>query len=476
MKCTSPTNACIAPFAVLAALFLGGSPCRPQAGNLASLADFASKLSRQYHDTVLVDPALTVVGGSIRVDASRGIETALDQLTASIPQSKWRRVIAPDTVYPECDAADLADAARTFESMAAQSILVEDVVRGRTMLLEHDVPKATVLYTTPLKAAPVYLVYSTRSSTSVKSPRPAQFKNTGREIQAILGAAPDLGAKATEASMLWWRDLDPATARPLIEKLGAAANHAWDELDAGQRDSMVQQFVQTAQRAVAELQAAPRNASQGPAAPHNYRDELEAIATSLGSRFTVPCPVDPAMFLTVQPMRPAEPTELCSVIGRLMTPLPGTSWRRVTLRDKGTQTRLDVRALARFVRYCDRQSEPLLAFVEPSSGTGTVLRRVKTAPNGSADASRVLCLLYAASVGDSGAATAPADHLADLIRQEQQMMLTMDSGQLGRAMAQRVQAWQAMDATDRATAMSQPLMAGMMAVWMPRMAKERTGR
>lgn len=472
------TLSLITTLAILLIVSVESRPSAAQGRASASLAEFASKLSKRYDVEVLIDPDLVVVGESIAVDTSRGIDKALDQLTARLPQAAWRQVFRPASGDKVDDAVSLADAARLIDDMAVQSVLVDDVSRRRSVSLEKDLPlKPEILASRQSQEPKTYLVYRTRSAAGEPSQTETRFRNIQQELKSLLQSAPNLGATATESSMLWWTGLAPADLKPLMEKMGAAGSQAWDHVEAGQRDTMIQQFLQTARRAAADIQAAPRDAGRVAAEDHNYRDELQAIAAVIGARFNVKFPVDPAMYLTVRPETPAKTLDLLPAVAKLMAPLAGTQWRRVTVRTRPGNARSEVGGLARFVRFCDRTDYKALAFVDPRTGHAAVLRQLPGATAAPVrDQGSELYLLYAASAADSGQPVAPAERLADLLKRQQQEMLTMNGEQFGRTMEQELRDWQNMGAQDRQSVLSLPMMAGLMAVWMPRQAKERTGQ
>jgi len=55
------------------------------------------------------------------------------------------------------------------------------------------------------------------------------------------------------------------------------------------------------------------------------------------------------------------------------------------------------------------------------------------------------------------------------------MMLAMEGNQIAQVMGQGVQSWQNLDADGRERMMGLPIMAGMMATWLPIRAKELKG-
>jgi hypothetical protein len=365
-----------------------------------------------------------------------------------------------------------------IDSVAVQSLWVEDVVRRRSVSLEkdHALPVATSAAAVS-SGAKTYLVYSTKHSGGEGSLSSARFLNAQRELRALLESAPNLRAKATESSMLWWKDMEPTALKSLVGKLGAAGNQVWDHVEAGQRESMIQQFFQTAQQAVAEIQAMHGDTGQSAVSVHNYRGDLERIAAVLGTRFHARIVVDPAMFLTVRPEAPVKSPDLHTAIEKLMTPLAGTQWRRVTIRQRLNDPMLDAARLSRFVRACDLKNDGDITLVSTHSSRADVWRRTlrgEPAPIG--DGISTVYLLYAASADDSGVPMPPSERLAGLLARQQQAMLQMDSGQFGSAMEHEVQGWQTLAAPSRQASFSLPMMAGLMAVWMPRQAKERAGK
>ena len=82
-------------------------------------------------------------------------------------------------------------------------------------------------------------------------------------------------------------------------------------------------------------------------------------------------------------------------------------------------------------------------------------------------------LIYSAE-GGAKSGTPPEEQYAKLQRAQMQTLVRMTPDQLTGAMENAVEMWQTGDAGQRGRVMALPVIAGMMAVWMPRAAKERS--
>jgi hypothetical protein len=463
--------------AVLSLLSVASASHGGQRKGPATLSQFGADLSRRYQATVLIDPELSIIGDAVRIDSSAGLEATLDRLTGKLPRSAWRRVYLPRT-GPEPSPARLAASVRALDGISLQAITIENRVSGREATLLKDVSVRTVeageLRSGEFRPQPIYLVYSESSTSDGMSAR-ERFLKEQEELAALTEGSPELQNALTAQSMLWWQRLDPADLRPLMEKVGKSGAQAWDSVDSGQRQEMMNQFFSVAQRAAAADRA---NSGTQPvtrrAGVQNYANELIRLAAGLARANAAEIIVDPSIFVTIPPRASATGTALEPALTALISPLKGTSWRRVRLQTKAEAAPPNGRALGSVARTLEKMTPRSLIIENSRTGRAVVYIKDQPAVRPASDAGRYL--IFAEYATQSGTPIDPADAVMALAQKQQAGMLAMDDSQFTSAMTETVQQWQSLDAPGRSRALSLPMMAGMMATWMPRHAKETAGK
>lgn len=470
--------------------FLSGSGADSPPG---ALEQIAASLARRWKVRVLVDPALPSSARPGRPDPYLPIDQALNAALAPLHRVSWRRLYLPprasDSLPP---TGAIAAAVRSLERPETASLLLEDSRTERVTACLKDQPIAAPLEAmrrqAKLDPQPIYLIF--RTGLTPDEPVPESRIADLQRQQLELPLRPEHQALAMAQMVRLLQELPPADREAFASRTLAAGMRLWDSTPAGQRTEMIQQSLQLMQafgaptgsraaggdrspsppplRAGLEAGAPPRNAAPG---------DARALAAALAARYGAPFLIDPSLLLPASLPLPAADLPAEKALAALLSTLPGAAGRRVYL-PEAQQKRLPLpERLAAAARGLDELSP--FSFLVEDLARGRATLYVKERPATSLPmlieqgglSDHALYLLYNSTPAARGGTL--EERVADLQRQQMGLLLRMSPEQMALAAEPVIRAFAGADAETRSRLMSLPAMAGLMAVWMPREAKER---
>jgi hypothetical protein len=202
-----------------------------------------------------------------------------------------------------------------------------------------------------------------------------------------------------------------------------------------------------------------------------------ALAAALTDRYGAPFLIDPALLLPASPALPSAELPVDEALAVLLSRLPGAAGRRVYLPVAPEKRRPSAEKLAEAARGLDELAPFSLLIESPAAKRATLYLKDQPA----AALSRLteqgrlsdqpLYLLY--SIAPAARGATPEEQAADLQRQQIGLLLRMSPEQMAQTAEPVIRAFSGADPETQARLMSLPAMAALMAVWMPRAAKER---
>jgi hypothetical protein len=275
-----------------------------------------------------------------------------------------------------------------------------------------------------------------------------------------------------------------------------AGMQVWETTSPDQRTEMIQQSFRLMQRFGApggepaagsagggvarqgRPQGVPPQPMQG-----NRAGELKAITATRAARDDSTILIDPDLFLSLAPKSPSADLPIEDALRMLTAPLTEIAWRKVYLTDAQLKTLKRSSAaekLVAAVRTLDQLESGDLVLAD--GGTQRAITYLKSQPlSPSLDtelaqwklSDRPVYVLYSTTPAARGGTL--LERFAHLQRQQMELMLRMSPEQMAQSMEQVVQAFPPADTARRMRLMGLPMMAGMMATWFPRAAKEGQG-
>ncbi|HEU4753835.1 MAG TPA: hypothetical protein VFU47_12065, partial [Armatimonadota bacterium] len=190
--------------------------------------------------------------------------------------------------------------------------------------------------------------------------------------------------------------------------------------------------------------------------------------------------VDPALLVLSPPARPAPGATLEEALDALVRDCPGAAWRAAYLPAAQRRALSREREQLRLVAAVRAQDalEGSLLLEDPAAGRFTASLKKESGGEPAREAlaraaldERPVYVLYAPRPLSSGGSL--EEQYATLQRRQIDLMLRMTPAQMEAALDPVVRAYHAADPSTREGLLGLPLVAGMMAVWFPRQAKEQ---
>lgn len=467
---------------------LGAQPVGrgPAAGRSAASADplkqLAQRLSRRWKVVVLVDPAVPRSSPAETPADDLPIEPSLDLALASLRRVSWRRVRLPSEQAEVPPVEVLAAAARALEQQEMGSLLSEDPATKRltACLKDEAIPSSLERLSERPRptAAPLYLVYSITPPREGEPPA-RRFAELQRQ-QLELPAPPESRAQAMVQMMRLLHEMPPADREQFASRTLQAGMPLWESTPPEQRQEMIQQSLQIMKAFDAALQrdaargAAPRRPL--PTGDGRRRGDPKALAATLSDRFKATVIVDPALLVESPPELPPADAPIEEALAAVSAALPGSAWRRVYLTEAQLERLPAAERLAAWVRALEQLETGNLVLQDVAKRRATTYRKAEPLASLSVLRRRggltdqPVYLLYSTTPLAHGGT--PEERLVDLQRQQIGLMLRMSPEQMAQSMTPAIRAFPSADPETRARLMGLPAMAGLMAVWMPREAKE----
>jgi hypothetical protein len=490
------------------ALCLGGAPLRAQhepervparstgsGSHQGSLGEVARHLADRFGARITVDPGILVTTPLRAPDEAPSIEPALTALAKSLRGVAWRRLYRPESqkeMLPPAEA--MAAAARTLDPLDCGSLIMVDPTSRRATVYLKDAPAAPSRGTPRekwgLRDGPIYLIYSTAATADGRGPE-RQIADLQRQ-QLEIDAPEEQQALAMLQTVQLIQSLAPEQAEQLMRRTAGAGMRVWESTSPDQRAAMIQQSFRLMQRfggppagagaagaTGAARSAQPRRAPTPPA-PANHAGELRTLAAVLAARDDATLLLDPELFLALPPASPPADLPIEEALRTMTAPLSGIAWRKLYLTDaqlKSVKRTSGTEKLVAAVRALEHLESGDLALED--AATGSVITYLKNPPlSPSLDTERAawklndrpVYLLYSTTPAARGGTL--LERFAHLQRQQMALMLRMSLDQMANAMEQVLQAYPSADPARQMRLMGLPVMAGMMATWFPRAAKE----
>ena len=441
-------------------------------------------VARQYSVDLLVDPAIEPMTSLQDPGQVASIEEALRRITGAGRDLKWRRITLPPDprgLLPE--PGQLAAIARSMDAVRCGSVAVIERKEPRTIVLRSGEPRtdAEERRALGLRVTPVYVLYR---ATEPEEGAGAQARLSRLQSEQLGMDAPEgQQALAMLQTVMILKSYPPAQIEAMMTQVHVAGMRQWEATPADQRNEMMQSAMGLLNR-LASGPNSPMGANKAAGAPRvpvipNHLTELREAAGTLSQRYGAPFLVDPEIYLVARPRLP-EPELAADAAGAALTgSIHGVAFRALYVpnADRNDLEHLDVARLAAGVREVTA-APPVTSLFEDASGPPLLFRGDLRKPqeidaelDRSGFSRQPVYLFY--STTPSGRGATYVERLADLQRQQMRLLLKMNPDQLSGLMEQQLQSYQAADPQTRNSILSLPVMAWMMATWMPRAAKER---
>jgi hypothetical protein len=413
-------------------------------------------------EAVMIDPSLKGVKAP-RVSGSANMEKALDRLVAETPHTDWTRIeMQAGGKIPS--AGRLAVFVRELIRQKSQNILVVNEGERTLHIVSHSASKK--LPESAHVANALYLIYDSSPGANSLTAEERFEDLQSDQAKLLLCLSP---AQMQNPMMAWMQRIQ-GHSKDEIERamapLHAAGMKMWENTGADQRGQMMEGAMHVMQ-----------SFSNTPAAPvgRNYLPELRSAAAVASRKYSCNVLVDPTIFLSTQP-DVKSPNSIIEALDGLTSSRAEVSWRAVYL-PLGTDLK-DILAgdLARIVRWIEfRERGKVIVRRRDSVTTMETDRQAPLDLRAMFQElglrEKPVYLLYS----PAGRAGSVEEQFAALQRDQMERMLQMTPDQLGTAMEQAGQLYLSADPSSRDRMMGLPVMAGMMAVWFPRAAKEKGG-
>jgi hypothetical protein len=470
----------LAAFALVLGLLPGAADAPARSTAPDRLQEIAGDLSARWGAPVLVDPEIGPAAPSSRPDASLLPEESLRRLCAAMRGVAWCRVyLTPEERAILPPAARLAATARALGEVGLGGLVLENPATKRATRFQSD-PPAPAEARAPgpaLSREPVYLLYSTTSASDGKSAAARLLDLQRQQLQVPI--AEERLALAMREILQLLTSLAPEARGAFIARTTQASQQVWEATPARERTEMIEQCRRLMERSTAPPPVVALPPASAPFPPLELRvipvPPLMALAANLADRYRAPILVDPAIVVTHPPQDPGRDLPVEEALDKLAASLPGVLWRRLylpaALLKPLKKTHLAV-TLPGVVRALTRLETGSLLL--ESAGTRRRALYVRDQPVGPSLAAEMeaagfavqpIYLLYSAlSAPRSGT---PESRLAELQRQQVALMLAMTPETMATSMEGWIEAYRVAEAATRARILGLPIMAAMMAVWLP---------
>lgn len=437
--------------------------------HLAELQRIADTLGKRYQATVLVDPAILIHTVPTGPEKNLAVERAMEAVAASVKEVAWRRVyLLPSQTSFASTPAKMAAMARSLEQSEPRSLVIANSKGPFTAEI-----RTAAVGDAGANDKPVYLFYSATATADGRTIDEVFADLQKQQWEMMSHMTTDQMTNPMLQGMQMWGNLDKDTLERLATPLMQAGFQMYDKTPPPQRQQMMEQGMQV----LMTVGGGPNGAAGERRMPRNYLQELKNITNALEKRDGVEIFVDPLMFLSIPPKAAEAGLHLDASLDTITKPLKGVEWRKVYL--PASQTPLSALKLSAKVRALEQQAPSDIILEELLVQRMTLFTKKPEAPE---DLPALLAahqfslkpvyILYSATPGGDGGSPLEARY-ADLQRRQMEMLFNMSADQLGQAMDEGARLYQGGDADSQMRSMSLPIMAGMMAIWFPRAAKER---
>jgi hypothetical protein len=442
------------------------------------LLTIAKGLSEQYDCTILVDPDVALRSRPLSPGAYASVTDAITTLVTPHRDLACRRVYLPASDATPLPAK-LAAWARSLDRVDIAGVAVEDRDKDRETLLLKDLPVDSGLTerweSAQGRRKPLYLLYSRSAAGDGKTAAERLADMEAEQLKLMERLGPEQRANPMLQTMALLQELEPAIMQEFVGRVSTAGGQSWERTPPDQRKEMIADAMKVGQTYAGRPGEAPK---QRPSI--RYITELKRIAQELGRKSGVKVVIDPAIYLVAQPAEPPQDAKLETALDEVVKPLEGVRWRMLLLPlragPEGGPISVAPGKLAQAVREMSTFEQKALALVDPNTRRATTfaqgqpaLSALKRDEQGPAFSPDPVYLIYASDLTAPGSAEL---RYADLQRRQLEMMVQMSSEDLAQAMDQGIQRYLNQPADKRTSTMGLPMMAGMMAVWFPRAAKE----
>jgi hypothetical protein len=457
--------ACLLAVAALPVPAAAAPPSGAARAPKAPLGSVLERLALRTGADVLLDPALGPTRLVPSAAAPQSVSQTLESLRASIPDLSWTRLELP-AKRPDVSPARLADLARSLTSIPFAELLVEHP-GGRSASFSRRPGGADSLTSGP------YLVYSVRTPAGSV---PTDERMADLERQQLALPTSDRHLAGTYVGMMGLLQALPAEQRDgFMRRTVQAAGQLWETTPPEQRTEMMHHALATAQRG-----SAPPKPAAGPPPGRRPADpvlRLRLLCAELARRSGCLVVLDPDLFLAAEPAAPPRGLDIEATLDALLAPLGTVGWRRVRV-SKAEAAKLGRRDraadLVSAVHTLEASPIPEVRLFDPSKSESITFRSVRErtadqdAPAREGDAELYLVISEVPSAHGAGL----EDRLGDLQRQQVELMLGLDAPSLARAMQGSIELYPSLGEAGQKRLLALPMMAGLMAGWMPRQAQE----
>lgn len=421
-------------------------------------------------DPILAERALT--GGW---DLDTPIAACLERLCGRLRDADWRQVELPGA-EPEPDSEKLAALVRALASQRL-SASIETEQRGRFAALSRRTLGSPGRPEAGAGSQGIYVLFSTALPADGLTVG-ERFGVRQRELAALAASLPP---EQRTNPMLAWANLvrnhDPATLERAMTPMAAAATRTWEQVDAGERESILSDSMDVMKR-FGSGAGGTASAEPEPTARAGGRN-LAPAAKTLSDTHHVTVLVEPAARTRRVPGGSIVAVTADAALDELVRRLPSMAWRRVYLVGDGELGQAQVRDLCDEARFARAAMPPWLRV---EGDTSVLVTRLDEGADPVGFAARLAAMGFRAEpvylVFDryAGAALDPSARYAALVQQQTEAMMAMNADQLTEAFDQAVQMYRGSQGAARLDVAGLPSMAGMMAIWFPRAAKERASK
>ena len=315
---------------ILPLLLLGYAlavPALAQAPAANPLEEIVERIAVRAQARVVLDPEIPPQPGLRAPATSLGAATALDVLCSRVPGTAWRKLYLPEHQRELPEPARLAALVRSLEALEPRDLRVERGNSPKVLSLERDRRGEPGLRARGFTAAPVYVLYSTVSTSDGRAPE-ARIADLQRQ-QLALSVGDEALPRAIGQVMQLVTKLPPAQMEHLAGPTVAASYRLWETTPPDQRVAMMQQTKELLLPLLDPNGAARSGAPAKAPAITDHFPELARISQELGTRFETKVLPDPALLVTQPPRRPAAELPLPKALDLTTTSLTGAAWRRL---------------------------------------------------------------------------------------------------------------------------------------------------
>jgi hypothetical protein len=426
------------------------------------VGEVAHAWAERFHADLLAEPGIEAL--PVSAATANSVERSLDGLQRTTPSLRWIRWHAPEGV----EAAEIGNLARAQSRIGIAWMAVERP-NGPVLRVFHETENRT----TPSR----FLIYSADEEAGrTPADRVADLQRQQTDL------ANDGDAASAYGGMIGLlRQMPPGDAEKFARATVAAGDRVWDATPPEQRNQL---FSDTKDLMTCVIEAA-RN---GPAPPMGatptagFTAEFLSAARALAGEEQVTILVDPGVFAPNRVRFPERGQDLQERLTALSKGQPAIVWRRVFVRDKDLYRLKKTGATAAFVqgvRSLDALQAPEAELQDPFAGR-QVRFEIRKPANGKKPSEtlpeEVKPLYLLLNAAPSAHGRSREERLLDLQRQQVSLMLRMTPDQMASAMGPLVRNYGAASPDERRRLIGLPLMAGLMAGWLPRRAKENAGQ